>query len=387
MSRPKAQGWCPTAFHPMMSGDGMLLRVRPQFNRLSLDQALGLCKIAEQFGNGLIDFTSRAAVQIRGLTPASFAKAFSALQSLSLVSQTASHEALRGVLLSPEWQENDLTHRLTQALYDRLDELPELPAKFGFAMDTGRQPVLQSCSADIRLETSKDGRLLLIEDGADFGLSVSQDTAISALISLAHRFSKAVRGSKLNTRVQNLPLPLQSGQDEHAYKRQVSGAALPLGRTALGFHLAPAFGQTTSQDFTKLLIQSDCKFLRLTPWRGLLLERVSELSIPPDFISDEHNPKRRIQVCPGAPACQSAKGNTRGFAAQIAPRLAANPALNSKELHISGCAKGCAKPQKADLTFVAQNRGFDLIVKGHAWDMPIKTGLDPDIILQNLDGF
>ena len=387
MSRPKAQGWCPTAFHPMMSGDGMLLRVRPQFNRLSLDQALGLCKIAEQFGNGLIDFTSRAAVQIRGLTPASFAKAFSALQSLSLVSQTASHEALRGVLLSPEWQENDLTHRLTQALYDRLDELPELPAKFGFAMDTGRQPVLQSCSADIRLETSKDGRLLLIEDGADFGLSVSQDTAISALISLAHRFSKAVRGSKLNTRVQNLPLPLQSGQDKHAYKRQVSGAALPLGRTALGFHLAPAFGQTTSQDFTKLLIQSDCKFLRLTPWRGLLLERVSDLSIPPDFISDEHDPKRRIQVCPGAPACQSAKGNTRGFAAQIAPRLAANPALNSKELHISGCAKGCAKPQKADLTFVAQNRGFDLIVKGHAWDMPIKTGLDPDIILQNLDGF
>ena len=387
MSRPKAQGWCPTAFHPMMSGDGMLLRVRPQFNRLSLDQALGLCKIAEQFGNGLIDFTSRAAVQIRGLTPASFAKAFSALQSLSLVSQTASHEALRGVLLSPEWQENDLTHRLTQALYDRLDELPELPAKFGFAIDTGRQPVLQSCSADIRLETSKDGRLLLIEDGADFGLSVSQDTAISALISLAHRFSKAVRGSKPNTRIKNLPLPLQSGQDEHATKRQVFGAALPFGRTALGFHLTPAFGQTTSQDFTKLLIQSDCKFLRLTPWRGLLLERVSELSIPPDFISDEHDPKRRIQVCPGAPACQSAKGNTRGFAAQIAPRLAANPALNSKELHISGCAKGCAKPQKADLTFVAQNCGFDVIVKGHAWDMPIKTGLDPDIILQNLDGF
>ena len=387
MSRPKAQGWCPTAFHPMMSGDGMLLRVRPQFNRFSLDQALGLCKIAEQFGNGLIDFTSRAAVQIRGLTPASFAKAFSALQSLSLVSQTASHEALRGVLLSPEWQENDLTYRLTQALYDRLDELPELPAKFGFAMDTGRLPVLQGCSAAIRLETSKDGRLLLIEDGADFGLSVSQDTAISALISLAHRFSKAVRGSKPNTRMQNLPLPLQSGQDGHAYKRQVSGASLPLGITALGLHLAPAFGQTTSQDFTKLLIQFDCKFLRLTPWRGLLLERVSDLPISPGFISDEHDPKRRIQVCPGAPACQSAKGNTRGFAAQMALQLAANPALNSKELHISGCAKGCAKPQKADLTFVAQNRGFDLVVKGHAWDMPIKTGLDPDIILQNLDGF
>ena len=387
MSRPEAQGWCPTAFHPMMSGDGMLLRVRPQFNRLSLEQALGLCGIAEQFGNGLIDFTSRAAVQIRGLTPASFTKALSALQSLSLVSQTASHEALRGVLLSPEWQENDLTYRLTQALYDRLDELPELPAKFGFAMDTGRRPVLQGCSADIRLETSKDGRLLLIEDGADFGHSVSQDTAISALIALAHMFSQAVRGGNPNTRMRNLPSPLQSAQDEYAYKRQLSFASLPLGKTALGFHLAPAFGQTTSQDFKELLIQSDCAFLRLTPWRGLLLERASNLTIPPGFISDEHDPKRRIQVCPGAPACQSAKGNTRGFAARMAPRLGANPALNSKDLHISGCAKGCAKPQEADLTFVAQNCGFDVIVKGHAWDKPIITGLDPDIILQNLDGF
>ncbi|MBT4953347.1 MAG: hypothetical protein HON24_04620 [Rhodobacteraceae bacterium] len=71
----------------------------------------------------------------------------------------------------------------------------------------------------------------------------------------------------------------------------------------------------------------------------------------------------------------------------MAPRLGANSALNSKDLHISGCAKGCAKPQKADLTFVAQNCGFDVIVKGHAWDKPIITGLDPDIILQNLDGF
>ena len=61
MSRPEAQGWCPTAFHPMMSGDDMQLRVRPQFNRLSLEQALGLCGIAEQFGNGpaLLAFVPR----------------------------------------------------------------------------------------------------------------------------------------------------------------------------------------------------------------------------------------------------------------------------------------------------------------------------------------
>ena len=385
MTRPEVHGWCPTAFRPMMSGDGMLLRVRPKLNRLSLDQALGLCGIAEQFGNGLIDFTSRAAFQIRGLTPASYAKAFSGLQSLSLVFQTASHEALNGILLSPEWQENDLTHRLAQELYDRLDQLPKLPTKFGIAIDTGPRPVLQGCSADIRLETSKDGRLLLIEDGADFGLIVSEVTAISGLIALAHVFSQAI--GKRNIRMRDIPSPLQCQQDEYTYKRQLSHAPVPLGKTALGFHLAPAFGQSTSQDLTTLLRQSDCKFLRLTPWRGLLLEQAFNSSISPGFISNEHDPKRRVQVCPGAPACQSARGDTRGFAARIAARLNAKPAANLKDLHISGCAKGCAKPQKADLTFVAQNCGFDVIVKGHAWDMPIKTGLDPDIILQNLDSF
>ncbi|MFD1807161.1 hypothetical protein ACFSHQ_00890 [Gemmobacter lanyuensis] len=35
------QGWCPGALRPMMSGDGLVVRVRPRLGRLRADQARG----------------------------------------------------------------------------------------------------------------------------------------------------------------------------------------------------------------------------------------------------------------------------------------------------------------------------------------------------------
>ena len=39
MSRPEAKGWCPGAYRPMMSGDGLVVRVRPTLARLTRDLA------------------------------------------------------------------------------------------------------------------------------------------------------------------------------------------------------------------------------------------------------------------------------------------------------------------------------------------------------------
>ena len=57
---PSVKGWCPGAHRPMMSGDGLVVRVRPFRAELSSDQAHGLCDLAERFGNGTLDLTSRA---------------------------------------------------------------------------------------------------------------------------------------------------------------------------------------------------------------------------------------------------------------------------------------------------------------------------------------
>ncbi len=65
---PRIKGWCPGAWRPMATGDGLLVRVRPPLGQLSREQTLALCDAAETFGSGLIELTSRANLQLRGVT-------------------------------------------------------------------------------------------------------------------------------------------------------------------------------------------------------------------------------------------------------------------------------------------------------------------------------
>ena len=64
---PLIKGWCPGAWQPMETGDGWLVRVRPPLGQLSKAQMLALCDAAETYGNGLIELTSRANIQLRGV--------------------------------------------------------------------------------------------------------------------------------------------------------------------------------------------------------------------------------------------------------------------------------------------------------------------------------
>ena len=57
MSTPIIQGRCPGAHRPMMSGDGLVVRVRPRLARLTRAQILGLCAAAQEFGSGMIGNT------------------------------------------------------------------------------------------------------------------------------------------------------------------------------------------------------------------------------------------------------------------------------------------------------------------------------------------
>ena len=72
---PAIKGWCPTLLSPMQSGDGWLARVKPSAGCVSADAARLIADAARRYGNGHIDLTSRANLQIRGLSPRS-AQAF-----------------------------------------------------------------------------------------------------------------------------------------------------------------------------------------------------------------------------------------------------------------------------------------------------------------------
>jgi precorrin-3B synthase len=94
-------GWCPGALRPMESGDGWLVRLRLTAGVLSLDRARAIAALARRHGNGLIDLSSRANLQLRGVTEASLALLTAELDALGLLDADADAEAVRNVVVSP----------------------------------------------------------------------------------------------------------------------------------------------------------------------------------------------------------------------------------------------------------------------------------------------
>ena len=372
--RPQVKGWCPGAYRPMQSGDGLIVRVRPVLARLTAEQALGLCDAALRHGSGIIDLTSRANLQLRGVTAGSLDPLIADLDELGLLDADPGLEGRRNLLVQPLWTAGDLTDRLTRVLLARLADLPNLPAKMGIAVDAGPAPVLSQHSADFRFERTADGHLVLRADGSPTGQLVTEAEAIDRLIPLAHWFTEtggAVAG-RMSRHLEVTLLP-----PEFTGTAPAPSAALPEpGPTALGPAYGVAFGQIEAAALSRLLTATGATALRVSPNRLLILEGGRQVETS-DFIADPADPLRRVEACPGAPFCPSSSVETRQLARRLAP-------LVRGTLHVSGCAKGCAHAATADVALVGRGGAFDLVRNGAAWDAPVASGLAPEILPQTL---
>lgn len=354
----------------MRSGDGLVVRVRPRFGRLTRAQALGLCALAKTHGSGMIDLTNRANLQIRGVMDAGHAPLLRALQTLDLVEADPAAEARRNILVTPFWQPGDLSQRLTGALLDTLPHLPDLPAKVGFAVDCGPALLLSSAPADFRLERSADG-LILRADGAAKGWPVTEAEAMDALREMVHWFDARRDGAH-----RRMAALVAQGDLPTAWQCALPLPAAPPprpGKRPQGALLGVPFGQIDAGDLARLLEASDATALRVTPWRMLLLEGAALPRAPQGFITAPGDPLMAVDACPGAPFCPQASVETRALARALAPHLPG--------LHVSGCAKGCARPRPARATLVGRNGRFDLVEQAAPWEDPSRTGLTPEALM------
>ena len=207
MSACAIKGWCPDAWHPMRSGDGLLVRVKPRLARLTAEEVRGLAAAARRHGSGFIDLTSRANLQLRGVAEAHWPQLVRELIALGLVDADAEREKRRNLLLAPDWQAGDDTHRIATALAARLDELPALPGKFGFAIDAGPAPVLAGEPGDLFIERGMSGSLMVRAAGRAQGAALAPGSEADALIALARWFVET-GGDKARRMVcHHAPLP------------------------------------------------------------------------------------------------------------------------------------------------------------------------------------
>ncbi len=357
----------------MMSGDGLVVRIRPMSGRISAKQANGLADLSATCGNGLIDLSSRANLQLRGVTDQSYPALMEGLEALGLLDASPQIEARRNIIVTPFWQEGDDTKALADALAKALalSDAPDLPKKFGFAIDTGPTPVLHTASADIRLEREPRGGLLISADGAPVARPITEEDAIDEILELTRWFLTERDGENRMARVfaRDGALP----RDHFVVRPKQSYDPTPA-QSEQGHLIGLAFGQFTTQTLAAL---ADHGPLRLTPWRMVLVEGANSLPDLPGLITDPADPLLRISACTGAPGCEQALIDTR----ELARTLARHPLPNGT-LHVSGCAKGCAHPKPAALTVTGTEQGLSLIRNGRTGDTPVATGLTPEDLLK-----
>ena len=368
MSGWDIKGWCPGALRPMASGDGLVVRVRPPLGRLTPAGAGAIARAALAHGNGIVDLSARANLQLRGVTEASHGPLIKDLRAEGLIDPDIQTESLRNLIVTPfrDAETNALAATLTAALA----RMPRLSGKFGFALDTGPRPVLTGASVDIRVERAADGELILRPAGSAFGKRVG-DLADDA-IGMAEWF--IAQGGVTDGRGRMAALIAKGVAPEGCDTAPADPQPQPEpGLHPEGVLVALAFGQMRAE--TLLALAALGHEIRPTPWRMLFL--VGAMTIPdiPGLISDPADPILRVTACTGAPACPQALGDTRQLARHLAPQL-----VKGQTLHLSGCAKGCAHPSPAPLTLTATPTGYDLIRGGLASDTPSLTGLSPQAL-------
>jgi precorrin-3B synthase len=411
---PYRKGWCPGALKPMETGDGLLARVRAPRGRLSLDQAAALADAAIACGNGAIGLTARANLHLRGLSDRTLPDLHARLEAAGLIDADPEVERLRNIVASP------LDDVDPEALFDlgasvaaletRLKDdaaLRQLPAKFSFALDAlGRLP-LGDVEADIRFEASHDRTLALFLAGDDalaaqcapaeagdvaarlgfafLALAGAGETAPRRMRALVERTGAAAvfagAGCETTSRARS---------QRRAVLRDILGvrefgAAFVVGAAA-------PFGEIGAVRFQALIERAralGASGLRLTPWRAFLIvgldRRGAESMVHSmtnlGFIVDADDSRLRIAACPGAPACMHGHRSVRDDATRWAQLL---PKGDGVILHVSGCAKGCARPNATAATLTATATGYDLILGARAGDPPVRRGLSGAEIEQRL---
>jgi precorrin-3B synthase len=406
---PAIKGWCPTLLSPMQSGDGWLARVKPSAGCVSAEAVRLIADAARRYGNGHIDLTSRANLQIRGLSPRSAAEFAETIIAAGLANTNPSLESVRNVMASPLGSDDRSaafdSHAFARDIEAMLAGEPALwalPSKFCVVVDDGGALPLADITADILVRAGEGGLTVHLDGGTRPALCARSSLAETVKAFALAFLRLSAEGSEPPRRMRALVMAV--GEEAifteaglaaaHAPARLTHEGKSPIGLISLGDRERSAFGVglpfgRIEADVLHALADISERYgdgnLRTTPWRALLLTGVAAADaegLADDveafgLITNPADPRLNIFACVGAPDCMSASVDARGDAARLA---AAIRPTRDDTLHVSGCSKSCAHRGSASLTLVGRDGSYDLIRNGSAAGRPSLTGLTVDQI-------
>ena len=290
------KGWCPGALRPMESGDGLLVRLRITGGIISAPKAHIIAKAAMQHGNGLIDLSGRANLQIRGVSASQWPHLIADLSRHGLIDHDAEAESVRNVMASPLAGINPSAlldiRPVVKALEARLvSEAPlhALPGKFGFLVDDGGLFGLCGQSTDIGFEAIKSGdeTLFAVRLGNTETVAlITPDQVADCAAALALTFIKtSSKSDKPLKRIKDLIslIGTEALLQKAGLSRLTNLPIKPASIQPFGFHpldqtgfvgIGAPFGRWSANSLDALAdiaAKDGTGELRLTPWRAILV--------------------------------------------------------------------------------------------------------------------
>lgn len=401
---------CPGALQAHTAADGLLARVRVAGGAITAAQLRELADCGAELGSGVIELTSRANLQVRGLRSTGV---FATRMAAAGLLPSATHERVRNIVASPLSGRGIATSRPsglldTDPLVTALDlalcarpRLAELPGRFLFALDDGTGDVAE-LGADVTL--TPDGLLLaglavrragdpvplliaaaaafLDERAAQGGTAWRVTDLEDGPARIAHRLgaAPAAGGTAVVTatgagdgatggldggapvgRLQRV------GVAEQRDGRVALAALVPLGRLSAAQARAIA-------DAAALIPSAD---LRLTPWRTVvfrdltrsLAARLEGVLHDVGLVTDPASPWAGVTACTGRPGCAKALADVQEDARRwVASHDASQPirdlpvrdAPMPRAVHWAGCERRCGRPRGSVLDIVATADGYRL---------------------------
>jgi precorrin-3B synthase len=381
----------------MPTGDGLLVRLTLTGVTIHPEGFIALCTAARDCGNGVIEVTSRASMQIRGLTERSVERLAALIARIDLPIADGPPvlcDSFAGLAGEGVLDAGALAAQLRRALASA-SFISNLEPKVSVVVDGGGALHLDEVPADVRLNAqASDGRVYLhVSVGGDAAAAtpigaVAVEHAVEAALRMldliavgkarareiiatagAGAFGRAIADIRVD-----LPSPsLRPPADP------VGARALRDRGVALGFGLP--FGHADAvalEELARATARAGGAGLRTAPGRALLAigigedraAHVVESAARLGFIVHPDDPRRRIVACAGAPICAAAEIPARA----LAPGLAESIAMAGCEapmVHVSGCAKGCACARSTPVTIVGVDGRCGVVVNGSARDRPL----------------
>lgn len=415
-------------FYVAPAQDSFMLRLRVPGGTLTSHQMRGLAAIAEQWGSGRADITTRANLQIREFQPRDIVNVLASVQALGLTARGSGADNIRNITASPlsGIDPNELidstpyAHALHHYILNSRD-LYGLPRKFNVAFDGGGAISVVADTNDIGFVAANAGESRSVPAGVyfrvllcgitghgqfafDCGLLLRPEQSVAVAAAMIRVFiDHGDRTDRRKARLKylvdkwgvekfiseterHLAFPLLRVSAEECQPRSAVDRAGHIGvhpQSQEGLHyigVSVPVGQLPANQMRAVADVAE-QFgggeLRLTVWQNLILPNIPKERIDPaveciraaGLDSAAGTVLRGTVACTGNRGCRYSATDTKAHAVELANFLDARFKIDLPiNLHVTGCPHSCAQHYVGDIGLlgakVKGDEGYQVVIGG-----------------------